>query len=683
MKTTNKSLRHLAMCLIVGMLSWGFFMTASAEYYDAEHTFTTADIQGDFDGNTVANDQSGLGPIICTTCEPMQDKSGVALYPIDNEFGFYVEDFVGAAQKHRDGEYTEGYVADLDSGGVMISNAATDKFKVKYPMGTWCAGLGSNSVKCSTERYVVLEHLMTCYESNPYMYYDFDNNTQRILTDPETGEVVGDCSLGKMDNALQVVVDGVPSLPLTALGGAPDMPANESTVLNDIAVSSDYGMTKKDDGKPLYRFGNMIKRPNDVRLYAQLPLPAEWKVEGADYAVNSAELIIEHLITNNPNDQIRPEDMENEGAIGRLPRRVDLGNGVWTSTVTCFEGDGDLIDVGTIMRDLSYSVPAPADGEFIDDPMADPLAFSADLREGYTNAWYTTTDREPFEWSYDTNGDGSPDYSSITPTDMPYQLLSGPRWRLRPNKFGQDIPGLEIPVANNDGSPSCRPVPYTSEFIKYDVGSPAVTTINLLDFEDLNENGLADDSPLLRSTAWVDASQNFVNLDAHEDPTGGNGISINGLPLTPDFDLAVYIKGDRKPTALYTAKLVIDWGEDGGVEPPPVTEDDLSLDSFKVSKNTPAGKVKKATAYVSNAGTNIVNGTLTLHGAVMAVIDGTQVQVALIEESQSYTVAPGGTTKIKVPWTAPAFSSTINWSASIDDDADLSNNTLFATTRVR
>jgi len=25
------------------------------------------------------------------------------------------------------------------------------------------------------------------------------------------------------------------------------------------------------------------------------------------------------------------------------------------------------------------------------------------------------------------------------------ELVSGPRWRLRANKFGQDIPGLEIP----------------------------------------------------------------------------------------------------------------------------------------------------------------------------------------------------------------------------------------------
>jgi hypothetical protein len=29
---------------------------------------------------------------------------------------------------------------------------------------------------------------------------------------------------------------------------------------------------------------------------------------------------------------------------------------------------------------------------------------------------------------------------------MKLSLVSGPRWRLKANKFGQDIPGLEIPL---------------------------------------------------------------------------------------------------------------------------------------------------------------------------------------------------------------------------------------------
>ena len=71
------------------------------------------------------------------------------------------------------------------------------------------------------------------------------------------------------------------------------------------------------------------------------------------------------------------------------------------------------------------------------------------------------------------------------------ELVSGPRWRLTSNKFGQDVPGVEIPLVDNSQPP------YQKDNIKYDVGEPIVTVINLLDFEDLNGNGLRDDSPLV------------------------------------------------------------------------------------------------------------------------------------------------------------------------------------------
>ena len=38
-----------------------------------------------------------------------------------------------------------------------------------------------------------------------------------------------------------------------------------------------------------------------------------------DFPVTKARLIVNHTITNNPNDQLRPEDLENEAAIGVLP----------------------------------------------------------------------------------------------------------------------------------------------------------------------------------------------------------------------------------------------------------------------------------------------------------------------------------------------------------------------------
>ncbi|MGD8978020.1 MAG: hypothetical protein PVG91_10470, partial [Gammaproteobacteria bacterium] len=320
--------------------------------HSVSHTFSVGDVQGGFDGSTYADDPTiicGLGATPCPVGGPIPgpDKSGIMLYPVDSEFGFYVSDFVGAAQKIRDDDYLEGLVGDIyENGqlvGLRVSNVSTDTFKVPSNMGTWCAGLGGTSIKCSTEHYTVMEHVKTCNETIPYRYADpltgaqgplLDPAKGVPLTDPDTGEVMT-CAEGKLDNNLMVVEDGVPTVPLDGT----ILPANESTVRDDIAIGPDYGLTFKDDGKALYRFGNLIKRPNDIRIYAKMPLPQEWKDNpNTDYPVLSATLVVEHLITNNPNDQLRPEDMENEGATGRLPLYADVG-GVRVSTRDCYEGD--------------------------------------------------------------------------------------------------------------------------------------------------------------------------------------------------------------------------------------------------------------------------------------------------------------------------------------------------------
>ena len=157
---------------------------------------------------------------------------------------------------------------------------------------------------------------------------------------------------------------------------------------------ADYGMTKKDDGKPLYRFGNFVKRPNDIRLYAKMHCRRHGRTEGADYKVTSAKLIIDHLITNNPNDQIRPEDMENEGATGRKPVYGD-GSGNWLSNRLCYEGDGDEIPLGTIFKKMNAAIPVPADGIILPAD-GTPYPYSSDLVGGFSNGWYTSTDRDPF-----------------------------------------------------------------------------------------------------------------------------------------------------------------------------------------------------------------------------------------------------------------------------------------------
>ena len=103
----------------------------------------------------------------------------------------------------------------------------------------------------------------------------------------------------------------------------------------------------------------------------------------------------------------------------------------------------------------------------------------------------------------------------------------------------------------------CLPPPPSKEQIKYQVGERTQTEINLLDFADVNGDGIANDSPLLTSLGWIDDEGNGVNIPV------APGLSVNGLPLTEDFDLAVYVKGDRKPTVIYSAQLSIEFGPPG------------------------------------------------------------------------------------------------------------------------
>ncbi len=571
-------------------------------YQSPIHTFSKKDVMGSFDGttwNNVAPYKTDLplsSTIFCGmpksvfTCEEVGaqtiiDKDLTELFPIDSEFGFYVADFLGAQQKAVDALYEEGYAGNIfrdgQRVGIRISNSSTESYKVPSGMGSWCAGLGGTKVKCDSERYTVMEHILSCFETIPYSYADSVLGTQGIRELPD-GRTF-DCANAQLDDVVNLVVDGeVTEVQLTDVTVGAQMDANDLTdVQNNYAKSTDYSISLKDDGKPLYLWGNTVKRPNDVRMYAKIPLPADWKgQEAATVAVTSAKLVVKHVVTNNPNDQIRPEDLENEAAIGRLPSYKVTGSGeteVWTSLKDCYEGDGDLIDAteggtdptqiptGTVLRNMPFAL----DG--INDPVGSPLPFSADQVNGMTNGWYTTVDREPFEWSYRHVTDDVNTFEFLSsPVPLPgfrlpdgtvlgmfedgtYGTLeSGPRWRLKPNKFGQDLPGLEIPLNE------CTPPPYANDNIKYEVGAPVTTVINLLDWDTVNEGP----SPLATSKGWVDVNtlvdRDLVTIvgSTGEDGTG-YPLTSNGLPMTEDFDLAIYVKGDKKPTSVYTAQLFI------------------------------------------------------------------------------------------------------------------------------
>ena len=559
-------------------------------YESPLHVFSINDVQGGFDGSTFGPiDLTGAATqdtnIICdlgtTACpddnQPFLDKSGVMLYPVDSEFGFYVVDFLGAQGKSRDGDYMEGFVGNIvDAGvqvGIQVSNAPTLKYKVKPPLGTWCQGLGGTSVKCETEHYTTMEHVLSCHETIPYSFADPVTGIHDILSTPD-GSLTFDCANAPLDDVTLVLVDGLPTTRLIDATPCEDVndpegcqmfPNDKTDMQNDIALGTDYSVQLKDDGKPLYGWGGIHKRPNDVRMYARLELPDEWKAEGADFVVTKAQLVMNHWITNNPNDQLRPEDLENEAATGRTPSyRIEgtIGGAdeVWKSTIPCYEGDGDLIDteegaddptfinVGTYLKNMPFALdPAATPGDL---PADDPYAFSSDLQGALTNAFYTTINRDPFEWSYDADPDPLvQDFvGSAFPDDTLGELVSGPRWRLKPNKFGQDLPGLEIPLVE------CSPPPFQSDNIKYVVGTPVTTVINLLDWDESE-----GPSPLATSKGWVDVTANEFVTVAGE----ANGVpyTTNGLPMTSDFDLAVYVKGDAKSTAVYNAQLIIEYGD--------------------------------------------------------------------------------------------------------------------------
>ena len=702
----------------------GLTGTATAEtvsYTSPLHTFSVNDVQGDFEGSTYGDEGAtedkgiicGLPDSAEKSCpadaaQPFTDKSGVTLYPVDTEFGFYVVDFVGAQEKALDGDYGEGWVGNLSDGsGIAVSNAITDRFKVKAPEGTWCQGLGGNSVKCSTEHYTVMEHVLSCHEVIPYFYADPETGKQGVQETPD-GSLSIDCTDTALDDEMLILSGGVPTTRLTDSTPGVQMDANDNTsVLDDIAVSTDYSLTLKDDGKALYRWGALIKRPNDVRMYARLALPDEWKAPGADFPVTKAWLVVNHTITNNPNDQLRPEDLENEAAIGVLPdhtiENADTPDEVWRSTKLCYEGDGDLIDtedgtsdptvigIGTYLRNGPFALdPAANPGVLPED---DPYAFSADLTEALTNAWYTTIDREPFEWSYEVRSEANgvitvdyrgcpgpvedPTYAALC-TNVPAgaPLFSGPRWRLKPNKFGQDLPGLEIPTTAALEEP-CTPPPFEKDKIKYEVGSPSTTVINLLDWDE-EENG---PSPLSTSKGWVDSAANneFITI---VDEINGRQITSNGLPMSDDFDLAVYIKGDRKPTFVYNAQLILEY--EGGTEPP---VDDVEVD-LRVASLTVPSKVYPVVR-TRDIAVKVCNGSSTPADAAVEVVGVSQVAgIPDANFAQTFTPLPAKSCVIqKFSWTAPDDATVIDWTAEVTAgtgfvDINPSNNIKTATTEV-
>ena len=216
MNSNRFSRSQLAMAISAAILQGSAFA-----YESPVHVFSVDDVMGGFDGTTfgtsgATQDQSiicDLGPVDCPEENPsFVDKSGVTLYPVDSEFGYYVVDFLGATGKARDGDYLEGFVGNIVEGtevvGIQVSNAATLKYKVKPPLGTWCQGLGGTSVKCETEHYTVMEHVLSCHETIPYGFADPVTGEQAKLSTPD-GELAFDCANAPLDDNALILAGGI------------------------------------------------------------------------------------------------------------------------------------------------------------------------------------------------------------------------------------------------------------------------------------------------------------------------------------------------------------------------------------------------------------------------------------------------------------------------------------------
>ena len=531
-------------------------------------------------GTGSAPRRAATATCVDTTTSRTGDEAA-QLFPIDSSFTTDELDFFGATPRLRDGVYEEGFAGDIPpsvdhpEGGLEVSDVATDLFKAGAPSGSWAAGLGSESIKASTEHYTVMEAILTCYQTYEYDFWtspeDYALNPDRSVPERTREE------LEALGRSCEQLAD---PRALNDLDGAPidlaDLIPNEDSVIMDMAVDPDnaYSVTKKDDGKLLFRWGSSVKKPTDIRFQKSIPLPAEWKDAALDgqkgYRVTRAELIVNHNITNNPNDQIRPEDWENEAATGRLPDYTETADGYWESKTACYEGNGNFIPAGT-----TFKYPAGVA----------PDVDASDLADGFTPAWFTTIQRDPFEWSYrDAAGDivGSP-----VPDSTLGDLISGPRWRLKANKFGQDLPGLEIP------SEECSPPPYQKGEIKYETGEPTTTVVNLLDWSADEPRWTDAASPLAYSGGWIaDWSSQTIPGQIVEPEDAARCIATNsegcvtelGTTLTDDFDVSFYIKGDVKPAQIYDVQLVLEYEE---VPLPPEAFDPADLAITKAAAPDP------------------------------------------------------------------------------------------------
>jgi len=554
MKTSRKqSIKPLA--LAASILMSGLFVANAyagvVTYTPPKHIFSINDVKC---GSSLSPDDYGTACLSQETI--LNEKDGEYYYGIDSDFGYNVEDFnwiLPQTPRLRDGVYTEGMIHDVldpvtgETIGVKAVTEVTKRWKAGPLKGEWLAGLGGLSVKGATEHYRV------------------------------------------MDNVLNA--DWMPPLVAAELA----TPGDPSSEIINVA---DFGTRMKDDGKILFMWGNLNKKPTDLELFTTIPVPDAWKAPGANFDVLSAKLIVEHRITTSPNDQIRPEDFENESATGILPSYNVLPDGSWVSAVDALAGDGSFIPAGTILKSPALVVSPGETGYYP----------SSDLVYGLTNAWFTSLDRDPFGGL-------------------------NPRYRLTSSKYGQDNPGVEIP--------------------QYEAGQRYTTTIDLLSI--LDDEG---HSVLAQSANWYD----YLDVNPEKGDLIDDDFTIDGCPLSPDFDLMLYIKGEYSGTEVYNAQLVIEY-EDPDYTEPPVDQVDDAIYVFNTPNRLKPNATGTFAVQIWNEMDTVSTGMLDI--VVTDVNSGAVIDTYSTQYTTTLAGVPIGYT---YDFQAPDYKTTLSVTATLTPD---------------
>lgn len=282
-----------------------------------------------------------------------------------------------------------------------------------------------------------------------------------------------------------------------------------------------------------------------------------------------------------------------------------LPDGTWVSAIDSLEGDGDFIPAGTILRTVTpifYDQDGDGVPEYVDYK---------------TNAWYTTLDRDPFGGN-------------------------NPRWRLKSSKYGQDLPGVELP--------------------QYQAGQMTTTVLDLLSAQDAEGN-----SVLAQSANWND----YLDINPEKFDLTDDNFTADGCPLTPDFDLMVYIKGEYSGNEINDATLIIEYEDPEVVTPPPAVTVDVAVDSIVLPKIR-LGETGEIAVTLHNELAGAAGGVLTVE-----VKDGTTGTVLETYGASFTTTADSSPSILTFPFTAPSTKTMASAKASavVEGDIDKTDNT--------